>query len=140
MSTYLNMSQESTPGPSSPSHSFLDASSAIDDVTRSFTDYSRIQTPDLPSHVSDCNCNTDDTEYTKAWMAVKAKLESRLVLSAGASHTALAPLLANADHSQRLAKPCYGDMSPMYGGCRFDSSPYFIAATNSFRIGHGTCK
>ena len=87
----IDMSQESTPGPSSPSsRSFLDASSAIDDLTRSLTDYSRVTTPEPSSHASGCNCNTDDSEYTKAWMAVKAKLESRLVLSAGALHIALA--------------------------------------------------
>lgn len=85
------MSQDSTPGPSSPSsRSYLDASSAIDDLTRSLTDYSRVSTPEPPSHASDCSCNTNDSEYTKAWMAVKTKLESRLVLSAGALHTALA--------------------------------------------------
>ncbi|KAH8982398.1 hypothetical protein EDB92DRAFT_1952297 [Lactarius akahatsu] len=77
------MSQDSTPGPSSPSsRSFLDASSAIDDLTHSLTDYSRVSTPEPPSHASGCNCNTDDSEYTKAWMAVKTKLENRLVLSA----------------------------------------------------------
>lgn len=77
------MSQDSTPGPSSPSsRSFLDASSAIDDITHSLTDYSRVSTPEPPSHASGCNCNTDDSEYTKAWMAVKTKLENRLVLSA----------------------------------------------------------
>ncbi|KAH9071636.1 hypothetical protein EDB83DRAFT_261870 [Lactarius deliciosus] len=85
------MSQDSTPGPSSPSsRSFLDASSAIDDLTHSLTDYSRVSTPEPPSHASGCNCNTDVGEYTKAWMAVKTKLENRLVLSAGALHTALA--------------------------------------------------
>ncbi|KAH9030142.1 hypothetical protein EDB85DRAFT_2290610 [Lactarius pseudohatsudake] len=77
------MSQDSTPGPSSPSsRSFLDASSAVDDLTHSLTDYSRVSTPEPPSHASGCNCNTDDSEYTKAWMAVKTKLENRLVLSA----------------------------------------------------------
>ncbi|KAI9467291.1 hypothetical protein BJY52DRAFT_1220021 [Lactarius psammicola] len=77
------MSQESTPAPSSPlSRSFIDASSAIDDLTHSLTDYSRVSTPEPPTHASGCNCNTDDTEYTKAWMAVKTKLETRLVLSA----------------------------------------------------------
>ncbi|KAH9048949.1 hypothetical protein EDB84DRAFT_1261589 [Lactarius hengduanensis] len=77
------MSQDSTPGPSSPSsRSFLDASSAVDDLTHSLTDYSRVSTPEPPSHASGCNCNIDDSEYTKAWMAVKTKLENRLVLSA----------------------------------------------------------
>ncbi|KAI0306900.1 hypothetical protein B0F90DRAFT_1622869 [Multifurca ochricompacta] len=78
------MSQGSTtPGPSSPSRSFLDASTAIDDLTRSLTDYSRVSTPEPPSHLPGCECPTaESNEYTKAWLAVKAKLESQLVLSA----------------------------------------------------------
>jgi len=74
----------STPASNSPlSRSFLDASTAIDDLTRSLSDYSRVSTPEPPG----CECNAEDSEYTKAWLAVKAKLESRLVLSAGASET-----------------------------------------------------
>ncbi|KAI9508672.1 hypothetical protein F5148DRAFT_979510 [Russula earlei] len=77
------MSQGSTPVSNSPlSRSFLDASTAIDDLTRSLVDYSRVSTPDPPLHLPECECNTEDSEYTKAWLAVKAKLESRLVLSA----------------------------------------------------------
>ena len=80
------MSQETgTPATGSPlSRSFIDASSAIDDLTRSLVDYSRVSTPEPPSHLPRCQCDTEDSEYTKAWLAVKAKLESRLVLSAGA--------------------------------------------------------
>lgn len=122
------MSQESTPGPSSPSsRSFLDASSAIDDLTHSLTDYSRVSTPEPPSHASGCNCNTNDSEYTKAWMAVKTKLETRLVLSAGVLHISLAHIWPMPTNSQRLGKPCYGGMRLTYGECRFDSSPYFLA-------------
>ncbi|KAI0248670.1 hypothetical protein BJV78DRAFT_1284572 [Lactifluus subvellereus] len=76
------MSQTSTPGPSSPSRSLLDASTAIDHLTRSLSDYSRVSTPEPPPHVPRCECHTEDSEYTKAWLAVKAKLETRLVLSA----------------------------------------------------------
>lgn len=75
----------STPATGSPlSRSFIDASSAIDDLTRSLVDYSRVSTPEPSSHLPRCQCDTEDSEYTRAWLAVKAKLESRLVLSAGA--------------------------------------------------------
>jgi len=80
------MSQGSTPATNSPlSRSFIDASTAIDDLTRSLVDYSRVSTPEPPSHLAGCQCSTEESEYSKAWLAVKAKLESRLVLSAGAS-------------------------------------------------------
>jgi hypothetical protein len=115
------MSQESTPATSSPlSRSFLDASTAIDDLTRSLVDYSRVSTPEPPSHFPGCQCNTDseDNEYTKAWLAVKAKLESRLVLSAGASYNPWSCAI-QADDAQRLGKPCYRDTKRMFGGCRY---------------------
>ncbi|KAH9998330.1 hypothetical protein BJV77DRAFT_1064847 [Russula vinacea] len=77
------MSQRSTPATVSPlSRSFLDASTAVDDLTRSLADYSRVSTPEPPPHLPGCECNTEHSEYTRAWLAVKAKLESRLVLSA----------------------------------------------------------
>ena len=81
------MSQRSTPATVSPlSRSFLDANTAVDDLTRSLADYSRVSTPEPPSHLPGCECNAEDNEYTRAWLAVKAKLESRLVLSAGVSY------------------------------------------------------
>jgi hypothetical protein len=81
------MSHKSTPATVSPlSRSFLDANTAVDDLTRSLADYSRVSTPEPPSHLPGCKCNAEDSEYTRAWLAVKAKLENRLVLSAGASY------------------------------------------------------
>ena len=83
----LDMSQRSTPATVSPlSRSFLDANTAVDDLTRSLADYSRVSTPEPPSHLPGCECSAADSEYTRAWLAVRAKLESRLVLSAGASY------------------------------------------------------
>ena len=108
----------STPATVSPlSRSFLDASTAIDDLTRSLADYSRVSTPDPPPHLPGCECNTEDSEYTRAWLAVKAKLESRLILSAGASYNPwFHPILT--DHAKRLGKPCYKGTRHMFGGCR----------------------
>ncbi|KAI0065860.1 hypothetical protein BV25DRAFT_1797971 [Artomyces pyxidatus] len=72
-------SRSSTPG--SPSRSLYDATTAIDDLTRSLANFSRVATPE-PVNASGCCCAAEDCEYTKAWLAVKSKLESRLVLSA----------------------------------------------------------
>ena len=135
------MSQDSTPGPSSPSsRSYLDATSAIDDLTRSLTDYSRVSTPEPPSHASDCSCNTDDSEYTKAWMALKTKLESRLVLSAGALHAALT-------HTWHMSTTCRGWASlatETRGLCTKNPGPISPStspsAVNSSHLGRGTYK
>ncbi|KAH9960468.1 hypothetical protein BC827DRAFT_1207953 [Russula dissimulans] len=106
------MSQLSTPPSNSPlSRSFLDASTAIDDLTRSLSDYSRISTPEPPSHLPVCECNAEDSEYTKAWLAVKAKLESRLVLSAEVGqallqrHEAYVRRVQAAENAGKQAKP-----------------------------------
>ncbi|KAI0320214.1 hypothetical protein OF83DRAFT_1169499 [Amylostereum chailletii] len=73
-------SRSTTPG--SPSRSSLyDATNAIDDLTRSFANFSRVATPEPPGEDHTCS-GRDDCDYTKAWLAVKSKLESRLVLSA----------------------------------------------------------
>ncbi|KAI0040645.1 hypothetical protein FA95DRAFT_1527426 [Auriscalpium vulgare] len=67
--------------PASPSRSLYDATTAIDDLTRSLADFSRVATPE-PLNDTGCCCSSEDCAYTKAWVAVKSKLESRLVLSA----------------------------------------------------------
>ncbi|KAA1466680.1 hypothetical protein DENSPDRAFT_49152 [Dentipellis sp. KUC8613] len=68
--------------PDSPMTSSLyDATSAIDELTRSLADSSRVSTPEEPSALR-CCCGRDECEHTQAWRALKAKLESRLVLSA----------------------------------------------------------
>ncbi|TFY62856.1 hypothetical protein EVG20_g6548 [Dentipellis fragilis] len=61
--------------------SLYDATSAIDELTRSLADSSRVSTPEEPSALR-CCCGRDECEHTQAWRALKAKLESRLVLSA----------------------------------------------------------
>ncbi|KAI0265101.1 hypothetical protein BC834DRAFT_970298 [Gloeopeniophorella convolvens] len=108
--TPRDVSRESTPGPSSPSPSFLDASTAIDDLTRTLADYSRVSTPEPPSHAHGYDCASDDSDYTKAWLAVKAKLESRLVLSAEVGqallqrHEAYVRRMQAAEHAGSRAK------------------------------------
>ncbi|KAI0034375.1 hypothetical protein K488DRAFT_20762, partial [Vararia minispora EC-137] len=63
--------------PGSPSrNSLYDATATVDDLTRSLSNFSRVATPEPPDDI--------DAAYTRAlaWLAVKSKLESRLVLSA----------------------------------------------------------
>ncbi|KZV75370.1 hypothetical protein PENSPDRAFT_624479 [Peniophora sp. CONT] len=65
----------STPPPDSPSRNSLYVATAnVEDLARSLHGFSRASTPEPGDDV--------DPEYTKAWLAVKSKLESRLVLSA----------------------------------------------------------
>ncbi|ETW84224.1 hypothetical protein HETIRDRAFT_433142 [Heterobasidion irregulare TC 32-1] len=68
--------------PESPlTSSLFAATSAIDDLTRSLADFSRVSTPE-PHTVLTCCCAREDCEYTKAWLVVKSKLENRLILAA----------------------------------------------------------
>ncbi|KAH7887501.1 hypothetical protein F5I97DRAFT_1860900 [Phlebopus sp. FC_14] len=51
----------------------------IDDLTLALTNFSRVPSPDLQTC---CCCGDENCETTKSWLALKNKLESRLVLSA----------------------------------------------------------
>ncbi|PCH40784.1 hypothetical protein WOLCODRAFT_136990 [Wolfiporia cocos MD-104 SS10] len=57
------------------------ATSTIDELTMALSDFSRVSSPEPPD-VSVCCCGKDDCETTRAWSAWKAKMESRLILSA----------------------------------------------------------
>ncbi|KAI0080842.1 hypothetical protein K474DRAFT_1588978, partial [Panus rudis PR-1116 ss-1] len=64
------------------SHKSLRAATAtIDELTLALANFSRAHSPE-PPNVSTCCCGREDCETTKTWCAFKAKLESRLVLSA----------------------------------------------------------
>ncbi|OBZ70260.1 hypothetical protein A0H81_09758 [Grifola frondosa] len=68
--------------PDSPLASSLHrATSTIDQLTLALSNFSRIASPE-PPNVSTCCCGRADCETSKVWGAFKAKLESRLVLSA----------------------------------------------------------
>ena len=60
------------------------ATTTIDELTRTLTSVSRFSSPE-PDNVTTCCCGREDCEASKAWAAIKAKLEGRLVLSAGTS-------------------------------------------------------
>ncbi len=81
------MNEPVTSWPISPSSpmtcSFYGATSTIDDLTTAIADLSRIPSPD-PVAALTCCCGTENCENYKSWIGLKAKLNQRLVLSAGA--------------------------------------------------------
>lgn len=78
------LSQSRSTSPDSPlASSLFDATANIDDLTNSLANFSRVSTPE-PAAALTCCCGKEECEHLKAWQAFKAKLESRLILSAGA--------------------------------------------------------
>ncbi|KAK7062348.1 hypothetical protein R3P38DRAFT_3384266 [Favolaschia claudopus] len=72
------------PTPDSPltnRDSLYDATTTIDDLTLALENVSRVPSPE-PTAAFFCCCGRDDCENVQAWMAVKARLETRLTLSA----------------------------------------------------------
>ncbi|KAJ7639341.1 hypothetical protein FB45DRAFT_1001241 [Roridomyces roridus] len=61
--------------------SLYDATVTIDDLTQALDNVSRVPSPE-PLSALCCCCGLDDCENLQAWLAVKARLESRLTLSA----------------------------------------------------------
>ncbi|KAI0737703.1 hypothetical protein C8Q80DRAFT_1294198 [Daedaleopsis nitida] len=57
------------------------ATANIDELTNALTAASRLSSPE-PENVCTCCCGREECETSKTWAALKAKLESRLVLSA----------------------------------------------------------
>ena len=75
------MPRPTSPVPDSPS-SLRIVTATIDHLTNALSHYSRIPSPE-PQDVLTCCCGREDCESMKAWSAFRAKLEGRLVLSAG---------------------------------------------------------
>ncbi|KAJ7265355.1 hypothetical protein B0H12DRAFT_1100459 [Mycena haematopus] len=72
------------PTPDSPltnRDSLYDVTTTIDDLTQALGNASRVPSPEPPGLFS-CCCGQDDCENVQAWLATKARLESRLTLSA----------------------------------------------------------
>ncbi|KAI0677177.1 hypothetical protein C8Q78DRAFT_1159371 [Trametes maxima] len=68
--------------PDSPLSSSLHrATTTIDELTHTLSSVSRLSSPD-PEGACICCCGREDCETSRAWTALKVKLESRLVLSA----------------------------------------------------------
>lgn len=96
--TPVNSTQPSRPGTpdSSLTNSFMRANATIDDLTSNLVKASRAPTPDA-AHPLVCCCGREECENTKAWIAHQAKLESRLILSAGTLPLPLSVPLQTAD-------------------------------------------
>ncbi|KDR84289.1 hypothetical protein GALMADRAFT_237043 [Galerina marginata CBS 339.88] len=68
--------------PESPlTNSLYHATSTIDDLTAALANFSRVPSPEPVASLS-CCCGKDDCENLKAWLDLKSRLGSRLVLSA----------------------------------------------------------
>jgi hypothetical protein len=63
--------------------SLYDATTTIDELTQALENVSRVPSPEPPS-LFFCCCGREDCENVQAWLGMKARLESRLTLSAGA--------------------------------------------------------
>ncbi|KAF9000224.1 hypothetical protein BDQ17DRAFT_1359844 [Cyathus striatus] len=72
--------------PESPMASSLyHASSTIDELTTALANFSRIPSPE-PMATLTCCCGKEDCENLSAWLALKSRLDSRLILSAEKNH------------------------------------------------------
>ncbi|KAF8207848.1 hypothetical protein K438DRAFT_1713393, partial [Mycena galopus ATCC 62051] len=72
------------PTPDSPltnRDSLYDVTTTIDELTQALSNVSRVPSPEPPGMFA-CCCGLDDCENVQAWLATKARLESRLTLSA----------------------------------------------------------
>lgn len=63
-------------------NSFHNADSTIDDSTLALANFPRALSPESDKILT-CCCGKEDCEKAKAWSELRARLESRLVLSAG---------------------------------------------------------
>ena len=79
--SHLDLSRP--PTPESPfANSLYHATSTMDDITTALADFSRVPSPEPPSAIT-CCCGKENCENLKSWLALKSRLGSRLILSAG---------------------------------------------------------
>jgi hypothetical protein len=100
-------------------NSLYHATSTVDDLTAALADFSRVPSPEPPTVLA-CCCRNEDCENVKCWLAVKSKLESRLILSAGGkipSSFIRTSKLSMYD-VQRLAKPSCADTKHTFADTR----------------------
>ena len=96
--------EPTSPVPDSP-NSLRNVTATIDKLTTSLSNHSRSSSPE-PPHVTTCCCGRDDCENARAWLAYKAKLEGRLVLSAGEFYmTSYSPRCAGGTTPTKLQAP-----------------------------------
>ena len=76
--------------PESPlTSSLYHATSTMDDITTTLANFSRAPSPEPLSAVT-CCCGKENCENLKSWLALKSRLGSRLILSAGKVNIILA--------------------------------------------------
>ena len=84
----LDLTRPATP--ESPlTSSLYHATSTMDDITTALANFSRVPSPEPPSAVT-CCCGKENCENLKSWLALKSRLGSRLILSAGKVNIVLA--------------------------------------------------
>ncbi|PPQ78908.1 hypothetical protein CVT25_002368 [Psilocybe cyanescens] len=87
--------------PESPfTYSLYHATSTIDDLTAAMANFSRVPSPDPVASLS-CCCEKEDCENLKAWLELKSRLGSRLVLSAEVGQALLQRHAAYVRQSER---------------------------------------
>ncbi|KAJ7458403.1 hypothetical protein B0H11DRAFT_2243101 [Mycena galericulata] len=80
----MDFTRHRPPTPDSPltnRDSLYDATTTIDDLTQALENVSRVPSPEPPG-LFFCCCGRDNCENVQAWLGMKARLESRLTLSA----------------------------------------------------------
>ncbi|KAJ6540092.1 hypothetical protein B0H10DRAFT_1416525 [Mycena sp. CBHHK59/15] len=106
---FTAQSQHRPPTPDSPltnRDSLYDATTTIDDLTQALENVSRVPSPEPPA-LFFCCCGRDDCENVRAWLGMKARLESRLTLSAEVGQALLQrhEAYVRRHESQKLAPP-----------------------------------
>lgn len=75
------ISPQETPGSPRPS-SLYHATTTINDLTLALANFSRVPSPEPPAGL-ECCCGVEHCTNLNAWLELKSRLESRLILSAG---------------------------------------------------------
>lgn len=114
-----NRSLSSPTTPETPlTNSLRIATSTVNDLTTAIANFSRIPSPE-PSAALGCCCKQEECDNAKSWLALKSRLESRLILSAGACLHPLCPSRRlTCFPAQRLGKLYCKDMRRMFVNTR----------------------
>lgn len=97
--------------------SLYHATSTIDDLIAALANFSRVPSPE-PFESITCCCGREDCENLKTWLELKARLGSRLILSAG-SACCYFPKNFDLMLLQKWDKPSSRDTPRMCGRVRY---------------------
>lgn len=110
----LSISRPTTPETPLTSSLHL-ATSTMDDLTVALANFSKIPSPEPPSALV-CCCGEEGCENNTSWLAMKSRLESRLILSAGRFFVLFR--CCYLDPHQRSGRLCYSGMRHMSASMR----------------------